>query len=431
MVTVQQCLSPTFDQLRPVELRARPVAAEEVFPLYRDLTHYLGRPHQHPDETIAHVMAVCATYAYSDLDTLSEMVTRVGLQNAHCLSVTFDNDPMFVVSTAYLVQAGEVVILVYRGTEPVNLINWLTDSEAGPEKVELDVGEDGQTFGGVHPGFYRNVRATRYKIGEALLRAVDGRSIRDDVADGEVVDGLMPPAPMKALYVTGHSLGGAMAALMGALIHLQPSYRSAFDSALQAVYTFGQPMVGTPAFAAACEQREPVRDRLFRFIYEGDPVPSLPSRDTGEWQHFGREWHYLTELRNRPCGGWQYRSRSTTGQMRWIGSLLGAFGAFPLSQLLVAQNLPSLYRIDDHRPHHYVSTLTPRGMFSEFGDHEYVHTGLPVTRRALRMVEQLGRSVTQAHSARHAPLPAPDFCPGRADEPPTPPAEEPPAVVVA
>ena len=82
--------------------------------------------------------------------------------------------------------------------------------------------------------------------------------VEDDVT--QAISGLDPGLP---LYITGHSLGGALAALASA--RLRPSDRIA------ACYTFGCPRVGDTEFA---EQlwRVPV----YRLVHASDIVPRLP-----------------------------------------------------------------------------------------------------------------------------------------------------------
>lgn len=71
----------------------------------------------------------------------------------------------------------------------------------------------------------------------------------------------------KPLFVTGHSLGGALAIL--AAVELK---RQGF--AIAQVYTFGQPRVGNKAFAAMYNYA--LKDSTFALVNEGDPVPLLP-----------------------------------------------------------------------------------------------------------------------------------------------------------
>jgi hypothetical protein len=381
MVFLDSSTGPSFDAVRPTG-----AASDIHFPVYGDLVDRLVKPEvdpttSQPDPLTAHVLAVAAGYAYSDGQTVTEMMTRLGMERCTCLTVSFRNDPMFVASTAHVIQSedGRVVVVAFRGTEPVNLINWLTDIDTAQHKVRLD--EDAPID--VHPGFYRNVRAIRYKLREALLLALAGKPV-----DGDV-DTPADRAPMEALYLTGHSLGGAMAALLAMLVRRDDQDEASFGGALAAVYTYGQPMIGSPALAAACDADPRLGGRLFRYVYEGDPIPGMPSRDTGRWAHFGRERHHVTGLldqRWRP-------STSNAGQIRFVGQLAVAFGSFGLSQLLVLQRIPVLYRIDDHRPHHYIEKLAPQGAASEFGDHVYAVPPAPAV-RLRRAVEDWGRRVT-------------------------------------
>jgi hypothetical protein len=69
-----------------------------------------------------------------------------------------------------------------------------------------------------------------------------------------------PEHGLEVLDITGHSLGGASAALFAALLVDEPSTYEGIEPAtygeilerLRAVYTYGAPMIGDPAFADAC-----------------------------------------------------------------------------------------------------------------------------------------------------------------------------------
>src|SRR3979411_1034091 len=208
-VMVQDAVAPGLAKLRPLN-----PLKPGVFPVYGDLSNRLLNPAEpfgnggtHPDLTVAHTLphgagshtlAYCAGYAFSDAETVSTMMTRMGLENNRCRMIGEYVDAMFIMSTAFLVQSedGRVVILAYRGTQPANVINWLTDADLYPTKVGFEIGGTGPYD--VHGGFYRNVRATRYKVTEALLRAKQGIPVT--APPGETQAELQP---MEALYVTG------------------------------------------------------------------------------------------------------------------------------------------------------------------------------------------------------------------------------------
>jgi Lipase (class 3) len=281
------------------------------------------------------------------------IMARMGLSENRCRMIAEYVDAMFICSTAFVLQTedGRVVILAYRGTEPANFINWLTDADVYPEKVAIPLGRPPATYD-VHGGFYRNVRATRHEIVKTLERALSGKSIFES---GEPL-----PHALEALYITGHSLGGAMAAMMAAMLVTEPAYQT-LAKKLRAVYTFGQPMIGSPELAEECARDAFLGKRVIRYIYRRDVVPYLPPKDSGPFRHFGPEYRYEE--------AWPWTlSPQPADQMRNLVGLVEAPVAFLARQLRSLRNVPFQYSLADHAPQHYVSALTPPGISSEFGD---------------------------------------------------------------
>nr|WP_246497344.1 lipase family protein [Sphaerisporangium rubeum] len=273
---------------------------------------------------------------------------------------------MLIRSTACIVRGahGRAAILCYRGTDPLDFAHWVSNIDVEPERIGYQAGDPCAT---VHAGIYRNVRATRYEVVNALrhtAHAGDGTG----TAGGE------------ALYVTGHSMGGAMAALMTVMMRHERRYREAIGERIKAVYTFGQPMIGDPAFARACEADEFLRDKVIRYTYDCDVVPHLPSTANGPFRHFGRERHYSVphlrdgllgmlapSLRTARTGRWEER-RDPSRQMAGLAGIPLAAMAYLTRRLHATRALPAVYSIDDHLPQHYISALTPPGVRDEFGD---------------------------------------------------------------
>jgi len=350
--------APDPEALEPL----KDVAAMPRFPVYEKLANVLNETVDHPDDKVAHVLATCAGYAYSTDETVAMIMSRMGLERNKTRMVALDVDAMFIRSTAFLVQSedGKVVILAYRGTEPDNFINWLTDIDVYTDIIQLKTDTGTEDFD-VHAGFYRNVRATRHEVLAALERAQNGHSV---TGDGSPV-----AHEMESLYITGHSLGAAMAALMAVMLIEDDDYAPIAEK-LRAVYTFGQPMVGTPDFARHCagmklQDGSDLGERLIRYIHRRDVVPRLPPRVSGRFAHFGREYEYGQK--------WPWRQNTkNVGQIRGLTE----FALVPIDwaerrlQLIpIANRLrPYLYSFDDHGPLQYIRALTPPGEPTELGD---------------------------------------------------------------
>lgn len=112
------------------------------------------------------------------------------------------------------------------------------------------------------------------------------------------------------VYVTGHSLGGALATIFAADVAANhPPLRSRM-----CVYSFGSPRVGDEAFARAFDRSVP---RSFRCRNKLDLVPRLPLWSPAfRYKHVGREVVLRREL--EPAGRWAFfRKRFLLS--RWLG----------------------------------------------------------------------------------------------------------------
>lgn len=84
--------------------------------------------------------------------------------------------------------------------------------------------------------------------------------------------------PGYKITVSGYSLGGAIAALGGFSL-------KGLGLPISAVYTFGQPRTGNPAFANSVDKlfgaSESAVGSFFRVTHSSDPVPQLPPQSFG------------------------------------------------------------------------------------------------------------------------------------------------------
>jgi hypothetical protein len=357
---------PSFSDLRPAR---EPVDAGVDFPVYDRLVDTLARPRNTPDDVVRHVLATCCGYAYGDKDVVAMMLARMGLERINLAEITMSVDAMLLRSTAYIVQSkdGRVVILCYRGTPPLDLVSWALDAEIGPEQV--DIGRAGDPLrGDVHGGFYRNVRATRSDVVKMLLRTLEGRPI---------VTGARGVAkPLEALYITGHSLGGAMALLMAMMLRkTQPGtdYGRIADK-LSAVYTFGQPMVASRQLADDLQQDSFFRSKLVRYIYNKDVIPQLPP--LGDYAHFGQEHQYDVD-----AGCWRGNDRLTgqlTDRQAWldVASTLTSLWRPAHAVALFEGRVGITERVHDHYPQRYVAAAAPPGKTEFDAQRQYSIQGI-------------------------------------------------------
>jgi hypothetical protein len=315
------------------------------FPIHADLPARLLAAHAAAtdrDPLVAHVLGTLAAYAYADTDTVAAMAGRLGLEGSGCVGIAQTVDAMLVFSTAYVLQSacGRVAIVCYRGTEAGTFGNWLGDADVGSERMTL-----GEASLAVHAGFRRNMRATRWGVLEQLRLALEGRSV---LAPAHRVG-----SPLAALYVTGHSLGGAMAVLFALSLVDEQEQRELLER-LRAVYTFGQPLVGCEPFPPAAAT---IAQKVYRHVMARDPIPALPPAPWGRLTHLGREYRW-------EAGEWR-RAETPVAQLANLRevprSLLAFFARAERRERLA-------YAMAEHAPHHYLAALRPPECVTELGD---------------------------------------------------------------
>lgn len=116
-------------------------------------------------------------------------------------------------TTGFTARIGRNVIVAFRGTVPDQLLNWLTN-------LNYSQVPDGSSL--VHQGFFFALDL----VWEQVLDQVSKLQVAGD-----------------EIWLTGHSLGGALAMLAGRRLATRPAFCG--------VYTFGAPRAGNPAFAAS------------------------------------------------------------------------------------------------------------------------------------------------------------------------------------
>lgn len=144
------------------------------------------------------------------------------------------------VPIAYVATAGEAIYVVFRGTKTI--AEWISDATLN--QVPYDFVSGGGASEAGFTAIYASIRS-------AIVETVNA------LAAGGAYD---------ALYVTGHSLGAALATLAAPDLARQ----TAFDAPV--LYNFASPRTGSPTFAALVD----ALPTSWRVVNTYDEVPMLP-----------------------------------------------------------------------------------------------------------------------------------------------------------
>lgn len=182
----------------------------------------------YPNWSIASELAQCSSDAYLAPFDFESVLKQRGYQDVTTLS--------FKSLAGYVAFMNDTAVLVFRGTIPSDIQNWLTNLDTRSEKTE---------HGNVHAGFW----SAYGSMHEQLTKALKAKKT-------------------KRIWITGHSLGGAMAAVC--------SYRLSTVENLEiaGLMTFGQPKVGSKSFRDHVESQ--LAGRVVYFVNEKDIVTRIP-----------------------------------------------------------------------------------------------------------------------------------------------------------
>lgn len=177
-------------------------------------------------------MALLAQIAYDDKAEAAPKIKKLGY-TGHTF---FDDNGAQV----HVVWNDDDIVLCFRGTEPDEFSDIKADLNALPDR--------GQSGGWVHNGFQEEVNKVWDEVTRVLEKHGEGRN----------------------LYITGHSLGGAMATIAASRLKLQA----------KALYTYGSPRVGTRSFVKSFTVPH------YRHVNNNDIVPKVPFAILG-YRHHG------------------------------------------------------------------------------------------------------------------------------------------------
>jgi triacylglycerol lipase len=153
---------------------------------------------------------------------------------------------------AYVMANDRAIVIAFRGTEMKKMQDWMTDLKAN---LTPECG------GKAHRGF---------------------KTAIDHVWEPLLVTVLQFRTQGQRVFLTGHSLGGALATV--ASLRLMKA-----GQIVAGVYTYGSPRVGDRAFRT--EFNDLLLDRTFRFINDEDAVVRLPMKMLG-YCHVGQRFRF-------------------------------------------------------------------------------------------------------------------------------------------
>jgi triacylglycerol lipase len=195
-------------------------------------------------------LAECALLAYQPPGIATPLFSRAGFTHAQPLA-----DPGQQLQ-CYVLERPEAIVIAFRGTVipgktlssvPEALKNWATNFGIGQDDMPHRPTEK------VHRGFLKGAIALLAQIQPHLTQLLG--------------------KPTKPVWLTGHSLGGALATVTGALLTQAQPMGKALQP--QGIYVFGCPRIGNTSFA----KNYPAP--LWRFANQTDLVPRVPLHTAG------------------------------------------------------------------------------------------------------------------------------------------------------
>lgn len=195
------------------------------------------------DPQNARALVYASALAYQDADSIKTVAASWGF-SAERVTVL---SPSTSVLQAIVLGGQKEVVVAFRGTRPDQLRDWMADFEI--RQAAFNDYYTAPNIGNVHDGFAHLLARNWKDLLDAVVQFQDDR---------------------QTLWVTGHSLGGALAVMAAS------AFVFAERLPLNGLYTFGQPRVGDLQFCTQCASQ--FGDIMFRFVNDEDIVTRVPPR---------------------------------------------------------------------------------------------------------------------------------------------------------
>ncbi|ORY89950.1 class 3-domain-containing protein [Syncephalastrum racemosum] len=278
---------------------------------------------------IAYTLAVASKLAYEDVDIVQHELRKDGFDVDHSfLPIAYKN------VCAYIIERQDEIFLIFRGTNPLNIQNFVTDFSIDMKNIQSNTGKP---MGQVHQGFwdamghhdahqpldhqrshstlhielnaaslYRTVSSTveaamkigQFAVAQLLSHVADpidqswagyDTDVRSHSLFSQAENWILSLADhhhhqqqtqktadgisrrKKRLYVAGHSLGGALGTIFVAKMLQTDSPLLQYFGGL---YTYGQPKIGDGEFTR-CFPTE-ISHQMYHHVYNNDIVARVP-----------------------------------------------------------------------------------------------------------------------------------------------------------
>ncbi|MEO8434239.1 MAG: lipase family protein [Pyrinomonadaceae bacterium] len=269
-----------------------------------------------------------ALVAYGDENFVRDKFQRSGLTAAGFQSNFFSGDT----TQCFVAHNDQLAVLAFRGTEIDNFVGAFEDWMGNFDFAQVD----DESGGRVHRGF-------RKDLAEVWADQSGGKGLKTYL--GEVLAN-----STRTLWITGHSLGAALATLAAERCVRDGGFR------VNGVYTFGSPRVGGSRFKQEYDAKG-LGSRTYRFVNNVDVCPRIPPGDdythVGQLKFIGPDGRLQEDITSNPHSGLPL-PETTSAQQRSvrISNLLGTRIGSMLEKILTPA-IPAPFA--NHAPIYYAS----------------------------------------------------------------------------
>ncbi len=212
-------------------------APNKTFPYFESCGKLEANTPTHFSPNNAAMLAQCCMLIYvKEPEFIKETLQNAGFQDSEFFDIAG--------TYAFLAESPKHIVIAFRGTETGDLTDYLTDAKIHQRPFT--------EHGRAHSGFLDALAQVQEQIQKSLAARLEA-------------------SPEKMVWVTGHSLGGALATLF--------SIQNA-DS-IDALYTIGSPRAANRKLAAHWHELLPI----FRIVNNNDLVARIPAPPL--YQHIG------------------------------------------------------------------------------------------------------------------------------------------------